>query len=172
MEPENKREIQLGWWKFLGLQAVSVLIICLIMTLFHFYPVALKGNYQVLKKNYKNYRVKTMDATRKVEQMAGFLNKYKDQGKLSQGQSDSLKSLCTEINNSLLNAEKKKPYHFFPNYYQELANRYIALDESFKQASSGNCANELLMVKQDRDRLENLKNDLSEKFDKYRSEHP
>lgn len=172
MEPENKREIQLGWWKFLGLQAVSVLIICLIMTLFHFYPVALEGNYQVLQKNYRNYRVNSWDATRKVEQMAGFLNKYKDQGKLSQSQTDSLNALCKDINNSLLNAKFKKSYHIFPNYYQELANRYIALDESFKQASSGNCAAELLMVKQDRDRLESLKNDLSEKFDKYRAEHP
>jgi peptidoglycan hydrolase CwlO-like protein len=160
MEPENKKEIMIGWWKFAGLQAVSVLLIAGIFFAAKMFPAEVKRDYRQKVNAWKKVKEEYKQAQYQMEQIDLLLKKYNDNGSLTDTEKDQLQKLVMGIEQRFTAAADKKPYHTMPNLYQGLVMKYYTRSESLK--SAGGCPMELEAKKKE---IKDLEKDIDDKKD-------
>jgi len=139
MEPENKKEIMLAWWKFVGFQFAIVVIVSLSFFSAKFYPDEVKNDYKKLNSKWKKTKDKYKEAESQMVKINLIVQAYeKANGQLPVSEFQRLQTLSSQINDKMVSSSKVWPYYNMPNLYQLLANKYIDADKKAKAASAGN----------------------------------
>lgn len=150
MEPENKKEIRIGWWKFVGVQASVVVLLCLVFVAAQMYPQEIMSNHleraEIWKKTKERYQL----AASKMANIDQLLRKTIDSAQtLTPVERKQVEDQCKEFEQDFMKSGKKPPSVRIPNMYQLLAMQCLrdldALDK-LKASSSGNCAGDLLQA--------------------------
>jgi hypothetical protein len=133
MKPENKKEIQLGWWKFVGLQATTVAIICLVFFFAGIFPKRLENDYITLINEAKARLAVVKQSKYEIEQLVGILVKIDintitpEQGKQIEMEFERLKSLSEKSNN---------PSHYMAFQYVVVLKKYSELNKKMAELNA------------------------------------
>jgi len=169
MEPENKKEIMLAWWKFVGFQFAIVVIVSLSFFSAKFYPDEVKKDYLNKSKKWKVTKSKYIQASKQIDELSFLMQKFID-GKIAESEISRIKLLSSDITRKYEEASTKRPFVLMPYHYQDICLKYIDKDAALK--SAGGCPQELEKVKQERDRFEDKKDEIQKQFDDYKVSHP
>ena len=164
MEPENKKQIQIGWWKFVGVQAAVVVILSLVFFSASFYPKKLKRdmvkiNNENLTYVYNNYIKPSKDLKTQMNELSNVMLKIQNnQFGPTEEQDLIVKSASVEKRFQ----ENKSGLDSILMLYQRCLNNYALEYKAVK--SSGTCPQDLKNANKDL-------NELQEKFNKLDGKH-
>lgn len=128
MEPENKKEIQLGWWRFVGLQAATIVILSSIFIFGGFYPKELETDYLALIQRKSADLKQVKAAADNVSTLKSFISKVDANETLSQEQLKKFDEKCEDIKDEA--KKSNASWHMMQNAYQELSLSYLAKRDS------------------------------------------
>jgi hypothetical protein len=133
MEPENKKEIMIGWWKFVGLQAAVVLVMSLVFYSSGIYPEKLEEDFRKKNRNCISLSEGLMQAENNISVVKDVLLAYQTKGKMEPADEERIKEISDRIKNNFTSSPTSKAYLAIPNFYQELANKYLDSTRKLKE---------------------------------------
>jgi hypothetical protein len=160
MEPENKKEIMIGWWKFVGLQAAAVLVMSLVFYFSSLFPHKMEMDYKAYLQRRNEDLKKVSEAYLSMSPIKTVVEIVESGKDLDPVKKDKFEKICEDISSQA--AKSGREWDAMPDAYQDLAKKYIKTKEDLKIA--GNCPALLSNLQKDNKNLQNQYDNLDIDF--------